>query len=269
MDPLTSEWDPREPSAYTAGGRLWVAAGGDSQHPLHEFFKHVEEAKNDIRAFHKGVQLYEVKMMDPIKYPGSQVSYGLLQVTMTSISDDMRRLRNYAWRLGDKFNGQILLRHANTVLSMFQTTCALLHSVEARSRQTQQNAGAGVSPYPKMLTPIEEVEEPEYSQSKYRHESAVGTCFRLEDQHRRSALEIDTRHTNMTEKPFSHGAKHDEALAGGLATVVDFDFGGPFSNSRVWRQRQLVYISVSTALVVLVTVVSVIGGYAAAGIRPP
>jgi hypothetical protein len=209
-------------------------------------------------------------MMDPTKYAEPQVNYGLLQVTMTSISEDMRRLRNYAWRLGDKFNGQILLRHANTVLSMFQTTCALLHSVEARSRQTQQSAGKDSHPRLKTLTPIEEVAEPEYDQSKYRHESAALTCFRLEDQRRRSALEIDTRHTNATEKPFSHKKiKHDEALAGGLAAVVDFDFGGPFSDSRVWRQKQLVYASVVTALVMLITVVSVMGGYAAAGIGLP
>jgi hypothetical protein len=258
-----------ESPVYTSCGRLAVNAIGDSHYPLYEFFKYVEEATDDIRAFHEGIRLYEVMLLESAKSVESQARYEVLQSTMDSISGDMRRLRNYAWRLGDKFDGRSLLRHANIVLAKFQTACAFLHSVQARSCQTIESTTTASNLHLTALSPIEEVEEPAYDRSRYRQERNTGTYFHIDNRICVSALEVDTCHAKTAEKSTCYERlEHMEASTRGSSLMIEFDFGGVFSKSRIWRQRKLLYISVATAFVVLVAVVGLTTGYAA-GIGEP
>lgn len=184
----------------------------DYQHPLCDFFRYVEEAKQDIQAFNDAVQVYEAKMQEPLRYGETQVRYEYLQATMSSISSDIRRLRNYAWRLG----GHFLLHNANAVLATFQATCSLLHSIEARSRHEQERSMGAPKGAP-----------------KDSHSAIVPANMEVE---------------------CAESAPH-----------ISLDLGGPLHNTRIRRQRKLLYI-VLAASVVLVMAVGLATGYTAARI---
>jgi len=205
-----------------------VNPNSNCQHLLCDFFRYVEEAKRDIHEFNEAIQVYEAKMQEPLRYGETQVRYEYLQATMSSITLDIRRLRNYAWQLGDK-NGHFLLRHANAVLATFQATCSLLHSIEARSRHEQ--------------------------------ERSTGTGYGARSGN--PIVELDNEHLNQPVQPI-----YDEKTeCAESAPHISLDLGGPLHNARIWRQRKLLYISVAAASVVLVMAVGFATGYTAAGIR--
>ena len=234
----------------------------DYQHPLCDFFRYVEEAKQDIQAFNEAVQVYEAKMQEPLRHGETQLRYECLEATMSSISSDIRRLRNYAWRLGDKFNGHFLLRNANAVLATFQATCSLLHSIEARSRHEQERSmDASEDSYSTIVPADMEVKEPAYiSRGKG---CRVCTGFGARRSH--LTVELDNEHPNQPAQLI-----YDEKMeCAESAPHISLDSGGPLRNARIWRQRKLQYISVVAASIVLVMAVGFATGYTAAGIGRP
>jgi hypothetical protein len=261
-----SNTDIGEPLAYTSFELLCENAIDDTHHPLHEFVTYVEETEESIRTFYEGVQQYEARLSESTMSAEWQAQYEVLQSTMASISGDLRRLRNCAWRLGDKFNGQLLLRRANIVLASFQTTCAFLHSIQARSHRSKQNARAAMMPKRKVLSPIVEVEEPAYDQSTY----VTTKCFQYDNRSRAaSPLEVDPNGAN-TVVLSRDGEKIGQTERSLRESLLMIDFGGgPFNKSMFWRPRNLKYIGIAAASVVLVSVVGLITSYTAIATGKP